>query len=59
MKHRVLPFLGLLFGLVPLIGCATIMRGSDQKVGFQSTPSGAKVSVFDSSGMLSPTAPPQ
>jgi hypothetical protein len=52
MKHRVLPFLGLLFGLIPLIGCATIMKGSDQKVAFQSSPSGAKVSVYDSSGML-------
>jgi len=32
MKHRVLPFLGLLFGLIPLIGCATIMKGSDPKL---------------------------
>jgi hypothetical protein len=52
MKHRFIPFLGILFGLVPLIGCATIMKGSEQKVAFQSTPTGAKVSVFDAAGML-------
>ena len=52
MIRRFLPFLCLLLGLMPLIACATIMKGSDQKVGFQSTPTGAKVSVYDSAGML-------
>ena len=52
MIRRFLPFLCLLLGLMPLIACATIMKGSDQKVAFQSTPTGAKVSIFDSSGML-------
>ncbi len=52
MIRRLLPFLCLLLGLMPLIACATIMKGSDQKVGFQSTPTGAKVSVYDSAGML-------
>ena len=52
MIRRLLPFLCLLLGLMPLIACATIMKGSDQKVAFQSTPTGAKVSIFDSSGML-------
>lgn len=52
MIRRLLPFLCLLFGLLPLIACATIIKGGDQKVAFQSTPTGAKVSVFDASGML-------
>jgi hypothetical protein len=52
MIRRFLPFLGLLLGLVPLLGCATLIKGSEQKIGFQSAPSGAKVSVFDAGGIL-------
>jgi hypothetical protein len=52
MIRRLLPFIALLFGLIPLMACATIMKGSDQKIAFQSTPTGAKVSVFDGAGML-------
>lgn len=52
MNTRILPWLFVLGGLIPLLGCATIIKGSDQKVGFQSTPSGAKVSVFDINGQL-------
>jgi hypothetical protein len=52
MQKRFLPLIGLLVGVLPLIGCASIMKGSNQKLKFQSQPEGAKVSVFDDSGML-------
>jgi hypothetical protein len=47
MKQRILPRLFLLVLVVPLLGCATIMKDGDQKIAFQSDPSGAKVSVYD------------
>ena len=49
---KLLPFLALLVGLLPVLGCATIMKGSDQKIAFQSDPTGAALSVFDEDGML-------
>ena len=52
MIRRLLPFLCLLLGILPLVACATIMKGSNQKVAFQSSPTGAKVSVYDAAGML-------
>ncbi|MBL8966502.1 MAG: hypothetical protein JNG85_05780 [Spirochaetaceae bacterium] len=50
--RRFLPFLALLVGILPAIGCATIMRGSDQKIAFQSDPTGAAITVYDEDGML-------
>ncbi|HUW40022.1 MAG TPA: hypothetical protein VMV90_03360 [Rectinemataceae bacterium] len=50
MTKKVLPWLLLFLGILPMLGCATIMTGSSQKVGFQSDPSGATVTVFDSDG---------
>lgn len=49
---RALPWIALLVGILPFLGCATIIKGSDQKISFQSDPDGAKVSVYDSNDML-------
>jgi hypothetical protein len=43
--------LGASFGLLPFLGCATIVKGSEQKLLFQSKPEGATVAVYDSDGM--------
>lgn len=40
MQKRFLPLIGLLLGVLPLIGCASIMKGSNQKLNFQSQPDG-------------------
>ena len=46
MKKKLLVPLCLLVGLGPILnGCATIMSGSEQKIGFSSTPTGAEVTV--------------
>ena len=52
MTKRILPWLGLLLGLLPLLACATVMKGGDQKVAFQTSPTGAKLSVFNAEGTL-------
>lgn len=52
MKNRPLCLVALLFGLLPFLGCATIVKGTEQKVTFSSDPDGAKVSVFSPEGML-------
>lgn len=52
MKKRILPLVALVFGILPLMACATIMKGSDQKISFLSDPLGASVTVYDSTGML-------
>jgi hypothetical protein len=54
---RNLPFglgaLSLVLALaLDLAGCATIMKGSDQKISFSSDPSSAKVTIFDSAGTV-------
>lgn len=43
-RRLVVPLLGCLLVLV-IVGCATIMHGTSQSIGFSSTPSGAKVTV--------------
>ena len=52
MHRSRLPWLALLLGLLPFLGCASIVKGSEQKVLFQSDPSAAKVSVYDEDGRL-------
>ncbi len=52
MKHRTLTVIALAFGIAPMLGCATIMKGGDQKMAFRGDPSGARISVFDSRGTL-------
>ncbi len=52
MKKRSVRLVALLFGLLPFLGCATIIKGSDQNVSFRSDPEGAKVSVYSPEGML-------
>ena len=47
MRKNVLRLLGLGLCLATIFGCATVMKGGDQKIYFQSDPSGAKVSVYD------------
>jgi hypothetical protein len=51
MIQRLIPFLSILALALSLLGCATIMKGSDQQVSFQSDPSGASLSVFNANGM--------
>jgi hypothetical protein len=50
MKHRFPTIAFLAVAALVLAGCATLIKGSDQKVSFSSEPSGAKLSVFDTNG---------
>jgi hypothetical protein len=52
MRFRFWPFLALLVGILPILGCATIIKGSQQQVAFRSDPDNAKVSVYDADGAL-------
>ncbi len=52
MRHRVLVIIAITFGLLPMLGCATIMRSGEQKLSFTSDPKDASVSVYDASGMM-------
>lgn len=52
MKNKFLTIVALAFGFLPLIGCATIMKGGDQNIAFRSDPAGAKIAVYDSRGTL-------
>lgn len=52
MRHYMLSVILLSVLVVPFFGCATIVRGTDQKLDFRSDPDGAKVSVYDSYGQL-------
>ncbi len=52
MHRSTLPWLALLVGLLPILGCASIIKGGDQKILFQSDPSAAKVSVYDEDNRL-------
>jgi len=42
----------VLLGLIPLVACATIMKGSEQDISFTSEHEGARVSVYTPNGML-------
>jgi hypothetical protein len=50
-RRTLLLLLGASFGLIPFWGCATIVKGSEQKVLFQTDPNGASVAVYDADGM--------
>ena len=52
MRHRFLPFLALLVGILPFMACATLIKGSEQRIDFRSDPDNAKVSVYDAAGAL-------
>jgi len=50
-RRTLLLLLGASFGLIPFWGCATIVKGSEQKVLFQTDPNGASIAVYDADGM--------
>jgi hypothetical protein len=52
MKNRILIIVAITFGLLPMIGCATIMKGGEQNMSFTSDPKDASVSVYNASGIL-------
>lgn len=52
MRHRYLPFIALLVGILPVMACATLIKGSEQRIDFRSDPDNAKVSVYDASGAM-------
>jgi len=52
MKNRFLTFVVLAFGILPMMACATIMKGGDQKLSFMSDPVGASLSIYNVDGML-------
>ena len=52
MFKRLLPWLALIAGIIPFLGCATVMKGGEQQVSFRSDPSNASVSVYDGNGRL-------
>ncbi len=54
MKSKTLSLIGLALtvGLLPVLGCASIVKGSNQKVYFGSEPEGAKVTVYDEGGSV-------
>jgi hypothetical protein len=46
MRHRIVPtLLAATVVLTPLVGCASIMHGTSQDVGFSSNPTAAKITV--------------
>ncbi|MDX9959688.1 MAG: hypothetical protein RBT68_14710 [Spirochaetia bacterium] len=52
MKNRILMIVVITFGLLPMIGSATIMKGGEQNMSFTSDPKDAPVSVYNSSGIV-------
>ncbi|HOV63617.1 MAG TPA: hypothetical protein PLG43_07025 [Spirochaetia bacterium] len=40
------------FSILAVVGCATIVKGSDETVSFQSEPEGAAISVYDADGFM-------
>jgi hypothetical protein len=52
MSKRIFSFIALVLGILPMMACATIMKGPDQKISFSSDPKGASITVYDASGMV-------
>ena len=52
IKRVSLVILSLTVALLPFLGCASIVKGSQQDVYFSSDPEGAKITVFDGNGSV-------
>jgi len=52
MKNRLLTIVAIAFGILPMMACATIMKGGDQKLSFMSDPVGASLSIYNTDGMM-------
>ncbi len=52
MNKRILAVFAIALTMLPIYGCATIMKGGDQDMLVASDPKGATVSVYDARGML-------
>jgi hypothetical protein len=52
MKKTVLLFVSCIVCITLIVGCASIMKGSDQQIKIKSTPSAAKVVVKSTDGLV-------
>lgn len=52
IRMKRLSVLAMIFALMSLAGCATIMKGTDQPISFSSDPDSAKITIYDDAGIV-------